>query len=416
MVTGQGDEHIAAEAIQRGAIDYLVKGKEDIALLPSMIVKSIHICEMYASFERSLEKTRYQALLLSNVRDAIVVWDLDGRITYWNPAAQALFGWSPDEVLGTQVQETYLAMFSPQTSLPDIEHTSGFETERLCTTKDGREVWVSSRAAVLRDYGVNNQVIGTIDVVRNITERKQMEAQIQSAQNQLVQAARLAAFGELASGVAHQINNPLTTIIAETQILLHEISPEHPARESAQAIEKAGWRVHDAVQLLLQFSKPASNTLEPNSVNDAIQDAIKLVGEKVIASGVRLVTQLDSDLPRVICNARQLEDLWVNLILAAAAACAGGSEHMIQISSHIDESNQVVVEVFDNGISIPNDQLDTIFKPNFIGSTCGRGNGLEYSICQEIIRHMDGKIWVKCSLESGTIIEVLLPGCPKTNN
>lgn len=409
MITGQGDEKIAAQSIQRGAMDYVVKGSDYLLSLPSMIKKSIQSHQMLISFKRSLDQIRYQAMLLNNVRDAVVVWELSGRITFWNPAAQVLFGWSAEERIGQDVKECYLNIFEPSIILPAAGSTSGIEVERRCTSKDGKEIWVSSRISALREGGQENTIIGYMDVVRNITERKRMLAQIQSAQTQLVQAARLAAIGELASGVAHQIGNPLTTIIAEAQLLLQSIPSDHPARESAEAIEKAGWRVQQAINHLLEFSRPAPDTLDILDVNETIHHALSLVGEHILASHINLVTHLDDELPKVRGNARQLEDLWVNLLLVARDATEDGKSHEILITSTCAENEEILIEVSHDGQSLSQAQLDSIFEPNFIEATTGRGSGMELSICREIVRQHRGRITAASNSKGGTTFRVTLP-------
>jgi len=118
MITGQGNERIAVQAIQHGAADYLLKGGEYLITLPALIHKTIQAHHLKISIERTQEQIRYQALLLNNVRDAVVVWDMSGLITYWNPAATSLFGWSAEERLGRPVAQIYLSSFSPPITLP----------------------------------------------------------------------------------------------------------------------------------------------------------------------------------------------------------------------------------------------------------------------------------------------------------
>ncbi len=344
MITGQGDEKIAAQSIQRGAMDYVVKGSDYLLSLPSMIKKCIQSHQMLISFKRSLDQIHYQAMLLNNVRDAVVVWDLNGRITFWNPAAQSLFGWTAEERIGYDVRECYLNLFDPPITIPLEGLPYGTEIERRCLNKEGKEIWVSSCISILHEKGQENSILGFMDVVRNITERKRMLAQIQSAQTQLVQSARLAAIGELASGVAHQIGNPLTTIIAEAQLLLQNLNNDHPARESAEAIEKAGWRVQQAINNLLEFSRPAPDTLSILSVNETIQRALMLVGEHILTSKINLITNLGHGLPKVRGNARQLEDLWVNLLLVARDSTEDGKSHEISISSSAQDG-EIIVEI-----------------------------------------------------------------------
>jgi len=536
MLTGQGDERVAVQALQRGAVDYLLKTGDYLVALPSLIRKAVQANQLQLSVQRSLEKIRYQALLLNNVRDAVVVWDMEGKVTYWNPAAEGLYGVSAQSRLGLPVSEVYLSTFNPPIRLLGPEQTTGHYIERQYQTPHGKTIWVSSRMAVLRDASAGNRLIGYMDVShditrnkqaeqalkesearyraivedyqtelicrftpdgkltfvnevycryfgktreellgvnllsflpesehkkiidhlaafgtrqpvamlehqvvlpdgqmrwihrtdraifnnlgvlfefqsveRDITERKKMEAEIKVAQTHLIQAARMTTLGELASGVAHQINNPLTTIIADARLLLRDVPADQPGRESAEAIEEAGWRLLEVVQRLLEFSRPASDTLQPLSVNETIQHALALIGAQIHTVGIHLDSQLSDSLPAVRGSARQLVDVWVNLLLLARDAAVGGQEHHIQIRSRMDGQGWILVEVQDNGIPIPAHQLDSIFEPNFIGPSSGRGTGLELSICREIVRQHAGDIIAESTSENETIFRVSLP-------
>lgn len=536
MITGQGDERIAAQAIQRGASDYLLKSTDYLLTLPALIRKTVRAHDLKLSVKRSLEQIRYQAMLLDNVRDAIVVWDMSGRITYWNPAAAALFGWSAEERLGRLVSQIYLQTFTPAITLPRQGNGGNQHVLRKCLNRQGQSVWVSSRLsalsdkeqggrllgymdvshditrrvemeqalresearyrAIVEDYqtelicrykpngaltfanevfcryfgkqrsellGMNflyfipenersrivqhllsfspNKTVGSLEhqvnlpgrglhwlqrtdraildesghifefqsVARDITEQKMMESQIKAAQAHLVQAARMATIGEMASGVAHQIYNPLTTIIADAQILLRKLPPNQPGRDSAEAIEQAGWRLQQAIQRLMEFSRPTSEALTPAPANQAIQSAISLVSAHLEAIGCRLEVNLAEGLPLVRGNQRQLENLWVNLLLLARDASADGRGDTIRVTSQPGPPSAVVFEICDNGQPIPRDQLATIFEPNFVGPTSGRGTGMELSICREIVRQHGGQITADSAPGHDTIIRVTLP-------
>lgn len=535
MITGQGDERVAAQAIQRGAVDYIVKTHDYLLNLPAVIRKAVRAHQLQLSVQRSLEQIRYQATLLNNVRDAVVVWDLEGRITFWNPAATGLFGWSHDERLGCQVEECYLSAFQPPLVLPKEGDTVGHYVERQIRTKDKRHIWVSSRISALRDARDHRlighmsishditkrkeaeealraernfvsavlEVIGALVIVFDrqgrvvrfnraceqvtgypfaevrgqkvwdlfippedrqaieslfgqlaagifpkehenvwltrsgerrliawsntvltnrqgrvdyviatgidITERRQAEEAMLRAQGQLVQAARLATIGEMASGVAHQINNPLTTIIADAQILLRQLESDHPGRDSAEAIEKAGWRLQQVVQHLMEFSRPGSRDLEDLDLCDTIRSALLLVGAHIESAGIQLQTELPSGLPRLHGSRRQLEDLWVNLLLLARDALQNRTNGKIQIQAYAGDGGEAVVQIRDNGEPIPDEMLQTIFEPNFTGTTINRGTGMELSICREIVRQHNGQILAECTPERETIFTVHLP-------
>jgi len=364
--------------------------------------------ELQRAIERSLEQIRYQALLLNNVRDAVVVWNVEGRITYVNPAAQTLFGWSKEKWLAMPV-ETYLQMFTPAVRIPHGEGTGGLKIERYFKTSGDQVTWVSSHIYALRDYGADGRLIGHMDVCRNITENKQMEAQVQVAQTRLIHAARLAAIAELASGVAHHVNNPLTTIIAESQILLHSLPQGHPGRDSAEAIEQAGWRVQKAVQQLLDFSLPAPNMVESLHINETITSALALVGDFIDASGVILQVDLDEHLPRVRGNPRQLIDLWVNLLMLAHWSATDERQHAISICSSAALGRKVRVEVSDDGEPLSPGELGSLYGANFLQTPRGRGTGVELALCQEIVRQHRGQICPESSPNGVTILRVTLP-------
>jgi two-component system, cell cycle sensor histidine kinase and response regulator CckA len=414
MVTGRGDERVAAQAIQRGAIDYLVKSGDYLRMLPALVEKAARTHQLFASAQRSLEQIRYQALLLDNVLDAVVVWDLDGRITFWNRSAERLFGWTAAERLNQPAAQCYWPAFAPPIE-PLPADLKLVDVERRYEIQPGKEIWVSSNLTALQTP--SGQPLGYMDVSRDITARKQLEAQIQAAQTQLAQAARLAAIGELASGVAHQISNPLTTVIAEAQILLRTLKPGQAARESAEAIERAGWRAQGAVQRLLDFSRPASTLQEALAINETIQHALTLVGGQIENAGVTLQLELAPNLPSIQGNARQIEDLWVNLLLMARDVTADSQPHRILVQSRSACPSAsgpsalagVQVDVNDDGVPIPAEQLTSIFEPDFTGPTAGRGTGLELSICREIVRQHHGQIQAASVPGHGTTFTVILP-------
>jgi PAS domain S-box-containing protein len=409
IVTGRGDERVAAQAIQQGAIDYLVKSPETVFELPVLISKAVRNYAYQVERVRSLEKIRYQALLLDNVRDSVVVWNSGGEITYWNPAAEQLYGWPAAERIGLQAAKAYAALFTPPPDPVSFDANLPLEVERRAQTRRGETVWIGSRVTELHDEFTGGALLGYMDVTRDITARKRAEEQIRAAQASLVESARLAAIGELAAGVAHQINNPLTAIIAEAQIFERGSAANTPGSESAAIIQQAGWKAQQAVQDLLEFSRSTPDTLQSLSVNETIQIAVRMVGAPIQAAGGGLEIQLEDGLPGVQGYPARLQDVWVNLLLLARDATSDGRPHKIFVRSKARGKEAVVVEVGDDGTAIPPSELESLFEPHFTGAVAGRGNGMEYSICREIIRQHGGQIRASSGADFGTIIEVLLP-------
>jgi PAS domain S-box-containing protein len=270
----------------------------------------------------------------------------------------------------------------------------GFETLRA------DHAWTESATALLTIVG---------EILLGALLRQRADARIHDAQTRLVQSARLSAFGELAAGVAHQINNPLTAVIAEAQILQREHAEGDAVRESAAVIESAGWKAQQAVQHLLEFSRSTPDSLNSLSINETVQKAVRLIGTPIQSAGVRLDVLLAEDLPPVRGFAGQLEDLWLSLLLLARDGAADGKPHYITIRSFLHGENQVAVEISDDGRAIPPEELQTLFEPHFTGPVAGRGSGMEFSICREIARQHGGEIHASSSPDFGTIIRVTIP-------
>ncbi|MCX8062567.1 MAG: response regulator [Anaerolineales bacterium] len=403
MVTGQGDEQIAVKAMQSGATDYLVKGSNYWQDLPQRIEKAVATQRLKKALQKQHEQIRYQALLLQNMRDAVIVWDTQGKITYWNHEAERMFKIPAHLVLGKPVQEIYNRLFNPSPPFPLEDKTLPGDIDRKVTLKN-EERWVSSRLAPLRDVSADNRLIGYIDVIRDVTQRKKMEEHIQNTQRQLERSSHLAAIADLAAGVAHHINNPLTTIIAEAQILLNQIPPGQPGRESVLAIEEAGWRVQKAVQQLIDFSRSPSEEQQIILINESLQKAMALIGEQIKAEGIVLETNFAKNLSPIRGNPQKMMALWVNLLILARDGVVGVPNGRIQVTS--SQAEMPLVTIQDNGRVIPPQDLQEIGATNFFKTLGGRGTGIEINICLEILRQHAAELSITSDYSQGTIFRV----------
>ncbi|NMB90545.1 MAG: PAS domain S-box protein [Chloroflexi bacterium] len=354
-------------------------------------------------------EARYRAIVDDHQTELICRFLSDTTLTFVNEAYCRYFKRSRDELVGKQfvewvpVEDKEL-IYETISSLSYEQPVRTIEYRVLIAEDQVR--WQEWTCRVV--YDDNRRFLEFQSVGHDVTERKIMEAKVKAAQTQLAQHARLAAIGELASGVAHQINNPLTTVIADAQLLVQSLRKNTPAYESAEAIVKAGWRAQQVVQELLEYSKPDSEAQETLSVNHTIEQAVVLVGAQITATGAQLEVDLAQNLPPVKSSPRQLEDLWVNLLLVARSAVAGGDNRHVRISSRTKNKYWVVVEVSDDGPVIPAEELDKLFEPDLTSPNGQRDNGMELSICNEIVRQNDGTISVT-SNDSGTVFQVILP-------
>jgi len=405
MITALGNEQIAVQALKSGAADYWIKDEKYWETLPELVERTVttYITKRALAFHN--EQLRYQALLLRNMRDAIVVWNTNGLITFWNPEAENLFKLTAKQVIGKLVTEIYTTLFHPSISFPFEEKFQSREIERKVIHISG-EHWISSRITPLIDPDKNQRILGYLDVIRDITQRKLLEERIQFTQMQLARSTQLAAIADLADGIAHHINNPLSTIIAESQILRKQLAHNHSLYESATAIEKAGWRVQKAVQQLLDFGRPPVTSFQPLSVNETIEQALNIIGDNIRAKHIQIRINLARNLPLMLGNQQKIIALWINLLILAQDGVMEGNQPEIEVTSQSANDKEIIVLIHDNGKIIPPEDLAQINATSFFKELGGRGSGIEINICQEILRQHKGKLLIESENLKGTTFRV----------
>lgn len=363
-------------------------------------------------FEEALiaSENRYRAIVDEHQSMMICRFRPDFSLTYANLTYCRYFDQESEQALNT----SFLANVHPddhalvRATLGSIGADNLNQVLAHRCTRTGRPLshleWT-----VRAIHNHHGEIIEYQAVGRDITERIEMEAKVASAQAQLMQSARLAAIGQLAASVAHQISNPLTTIIADAQLLTHMFKNEDPEYESATAIMQAGWRAQRVIQLLMKFSQPDDEDFQPVSINDTIEKAILLTGVHMQSAGVNLHLDLSPDRPQTIGNERQLIDLWVNLILMALSGRTETRKATtIWIKTRLSNSEKILIEISDDGCPITADRSESIFEPTLIPTGSNEWTGIELSVCREIIRQHNGEISAQ-SDDNTTTFSVLLP-------
>ncbi|MCX8025834.1 MAG: PAS domain S-box protein, partial [Thermanaerothrix sp.] len=368
-----------------------------------------------ADFNRALSESeaRYRAIVEDHQTELICRFNPQGMLTFVNETFCRYLGRERDELSGDSifnlVHPTDRSVLEEGIAkLSAVNPVNTYET-RLRETNE-REIWIEWTSRAIFDPG-QRLILEIQSIGRDITERKRLEAQIESARVQLAEANRLASIGLLAASVAHLINNPLTAIIAEAQLLLHRYGNQSSIRESAEAIEKAGWRAQQVVQKLLGFSTRASEPHTLVDINQTIHQALDLLSDPLSEMAIHPTLALQQEPPpRVVGNSSQLVDLWLNLLLLALDGIAlGKPQHPYLALTTRCENGRVVVEVTDNGLVIPEDELATIFEPRVISSSEGRVTGIELTLCRELVRQNQGVIEVNSHLTQ-TCFRVSFPG------
>jgi two-component system, NtrC family, sensor kinase len=242
---------------------------------------------------------------------------------------------------------------------------------------------------------------------------------------QLLQTSKLASIGELSAGVAHEINNPLAIISTERQILLDtekqtpEMDPVFRDQlfDSLNQVQIQIHRCKRITQNLLRFSRRTTSIMEPFNLNAFIKEVVDLMEREARANGIKFVTDLSPDLPDMISDASQLQQVFLNMITNSIDAHNGKPYGRIDIRTRIAENGQgIQLLIGDTGSGIPNEFLKKIFDPFFTTKPVGKGTGLGLSICHSIIQRLGGQISVQSKLEEGTRFDIFLPFVPPVEN
>lgn len=228
----------------------------------------------------------------------------------------------------------------------------------------------------------------------------------------MARTAQLHVAGEIATGIAHQVNNPLTTIIAETHLLMKQLPPSSNYYESAESIREAAYRAGTVVQRLLNFARVHPYSLQALDINLSLERAISLVRAQIEPHIARVALDLAPDLPMVEASEEHLEDVWINLLLNARDAIHRPGAGIITITTRVSTHDRMVeIKIQDNGIGIPGDQLERIFAP--FHTTKEHGTGLGLPICRDVVARHGGTIRVESEPGRGTVFIVSLPPSKK---
>ncbi|MFH1941482.1 MAG: ATP-binding protein [bacterium] len=227
-----------------------------------------------------------------------------------------------------------------------------------------------------------------------------------SLEDWLVQSDKLASLGQLAAGVAHELRNPLAVISASAQFCLHRLDVNNELKEHFQTIYRNVENANRLVTNLLNFAKPTELNFKYQDINQILGDTLQLLRPQVDKPKLKFVKQFKSDLPRVRCDEKSIQQVFMDIILNALQASSEGA--VITLKSRRDlKSKMVVVDIMDTGEGIPEEYIDRIFDPFF--TTKDGGTGLGLSICQNIISEHKGKLSVDSKRNEGTKVTVSLP-------
>ena len=364
--------------------------------------------------ERAGEEARKRLeAIVASTNDAIVGTDGQMRVTSWNRAAEVIFGYSAAEMLGQPV-----AVLIPQDRRGEFGplharvlrggEMAPFECQRQ--RKDGTLVDVALSAAPIRDAAGN--LIGTAAILRDISEAKQLRTQLMTAD-------RLATTGTLAAGIAHEINNPLTGVVAHLETakwLLSELPSQRGLDELQTSIDDAALAANQVRQIsrdLKVFSRPDAEHHQLVRVEDVLDSALRMMWNEVRYKAC-VIKHYGESRP-VEANQTRLGQVFVNLLLNAAHAIAPGNldtNHVTLVTR--DAGASVVIEVTDTGCGMDAATLSQVFEPFFSTKGPEKGSGIGLTISRDIVRALGGELTAESAPGRGSTFRVTLPAAAAT--
>ncbi|MCB0196924.1 MAG: GAF domain-containing protein [Anaerolineae bacterium] len=399
-----GDNVIGAITVASSTKPQAFTEEDEQVLLLFASQAAIALQNAYLFEETRAAEANYRDLF-DNANDFIFTLDGSFRISSANKAVFKATGYQADEIIGMHFtefvpSEHYARLYKILKSrLVFSDSPTTFELP--VKGKDGREAVIEATIRVQRD---NNRPVGLHCIARDITQRLELEQQLR-------QTEKLSTIGKLVAGVAHELNNPLTSIIGYSN-LLQENDILQPYKDDLKVIFQQADRARIIVKDLLAFARKIDLEPKPVDINATIQFCLNLTKSLLHEHHVQVNTALDFGLPQTLADQHQLELVFVNLISNAVHALskAETSPCLSIESKKLDDA--ILLTFADNGPGIPPGISHRIFDPFFSTKQVGEGTGLGLSICFGIISEHKGQIWVDETVTSGATFHVKLPIVP----
>lgn len=387
--------------------------------LHSDLARLSHGLALEAEARRAAEdQQRAQILALDMCVDAIIICNLEGRISFWNRSATRLYGWSSEAARGRAVSEL-LYPLEPNQFAANFAATIAkqeFQAEENHLTTSGRTLVVQTRWTLVRKPGAMDEIL---IVNTDITEQKELE-------RQFLRMQRLETVGLLASGIAHDLNNVLAPILMASQNLLNEIRDDGHA-DLLKSIEASARRGGALVHQILSFARGTEGERVPLQIKQILHE-FQRVAKDTFPRSIQIVTHFGKDTRPVLGNKTQLYQALMNLCVNARDAMPNGGILQIEANNIVLDANFVsrhppaspgeylMLKISDNGVGIPEEMLEKIFDPFFTTKETGKGTGLGLSTVLGIVKRHGGFLDVSSKPGKGTKFTVYLPTIEPVTN
>ena len=356
---------------------------------------------------------RVRANLLDLTHDSVFTRGMDDVITYWNRGAVELYGWTAEEVVGKVTAHQLLRTVFPA-PLDEIKaellRTGRWEGELIHSKADRTQVVVASRWSLQRDERQRPHTV--LETNNDITERKRAEEALRQTQADLAHVSRVTTVGELTASLAHEVNQPIAAAVTDAHTCLRWLARDHPdveeAREAASRIVKDATRAAEIISRIRLLFKKGTPQRELVNVNEVIQEMISLLQREATRYSISVRTELTLDLPQVLGDRVQLQQVLMNLMSNGIDAMKDVHETCeLAVKSQRAENEQLMVSVSDTGVGLPSQRADQIFHAFF--TTKRHGTGLGLSISRSIVESHGGRLWAANNSPRGASFCFTLP-------
>jgi PAS domain S-box-containing protein len=381
-----------------------------LKVLASEAAMSLENSRLYRELQEREAKIR--RLVDANII-GVVIGNLDGAIIEANDAFLDMVGYSRDDLVAGRLRRTELTpaewRAATERAIAQLRATGRSDTyEKEYVRKDGSRVPVLVGGAALEDTRTQ-----WVSFVLDLSERKRAEEALQRAHAELAHVTRVTTLGELAASIAHEVNQPLAAIVADANACLNWLAGTNPPLDMVHgaltAIVKDGHRAADVIQRIRQLAAKTASPKAAVDLNDVVGEVIPLVRVALLRHEVSLAVELAPELPRVLGDRVQLQQVILNLVMNGTEAMAGVEDRPreLTIRSQPHDGEHVTVAVHDTGVGIDPNHLDRLFDAFFTTKPGGMGMGL--SISRSIVEAHGGRLWATPNEPHGATFQLSLP-------
>ncbi|KJR97923.1 MAG: hypothetical protein VR65_23015 [Desulfobulbaceae bacterium BRH_c16a] len=389
--------------VDEEGIKYIIESIRDVTAVKNLEKK-------YSDVRELIDK-----VVQSSV-SGIMAADRKGEIILMNKAAEDLFGYSARDANRINIEDFYPSGVARHIMRKLRDENIGEKgklpsTQVNIITREGVEIPVEMTAAIIYEDG---REAATAAIFNDLREKQAVQKKLEETESQLFQSEKLASLGRLAAGVAHEINNPLTSILLYGNLMKEKLEPDHPLLNNLSYVLEDAERCKDIVKNLLAYSRQTRPAKDVFFLNNLVGESLRLIRDQKLFMNVNIIKNLDDYQILVNADKNQLCQVLINLIINAFDAMEGSGT--LTLTTYRDrKTGKAYIEIADTGSGIPPENLSKVFDPFFTTKEVGKGTGLGLSMAYGIMEENHGRISIKSTGPEGTTILLELPEEPVSN-